>query len=68
MIKTNNAKSLQLQALLRAFEAKDRNVAERNYKRINFWSVVNVIVMIGVFFIQVLMVRHMFSDERKVRT
>ena len=67
-IRSNNAKTLQYQALLRAFEAKDRNVAERNFKRINFWSVVNIIVMLAVLGVQVAMVRNMFSDNRKVRT
>jgi len=64
----NNAKTLQHQALLRAFEAKDRNIAERNLKRINFWSIVNIVVMLSVLGIQVLMVRNMFTDNRKVRT
>ena len=67
-IKSNNAKVIQLQGILRAFEAKDRSLAERNFTKINFWSVVNIIVMLSVFALQVFMVRNMFSDKRKTRT
>jgi len=53
VIKTNNAKTVQLQSLLRVFEAKDRNVVERNFYRINLWSVINMVVMATVFVLQV---------------
>jgi len=67
-IKTNMAKTIQTQSLLRVFEAKDRSVVERNYERINFWSGFNLVVMGIVFFLQVYMIKSMFSDDRKVRT
>merc|ERR1712168_460433 len=67
-IKTNRAKTIQTQSLLRVFEAKDRSVVERNYERINFWSGFNLVVMCIVFFLQVYMIKSMFSDDRKVRT
>ena len=68
VIKTNNAKTVQLQSLLRVFEAKDRNVVERNFYRINLWSVINMVVMATVFVLQVVMVKGMFSDKKKVVT
>nr|XP_009859742.1 transmembrane emp24 domain-containing protein 1-like isoform X2 [Ciona intestinalis] len=67
-IKSNNAKITQYQVMLRAFEAKDRNVVERNFMRINFWSLTNIVVMLSVFALQVFMVRNMFNDKQKVRT
>ncbi|XP_076823524.1 transmembrane emp24 domain-containing protein 1-like isoform X1 [Clavelina lepadiformis] len=67
-IKSYQSKVIQLQGLLRAFEAKDRNIVERNFNRINFWSVTNIFIMLVVFSLQVYMVRNMFSDKKKVRT
>lgn len=67
-IKSNMAKTIQVQSLLRVFEAKDRSVVERNFERINFWSCLNMIVMCSVFFLQVYMIRSMFSDDKKIRT
>jgi len=67
-IKTNMAKTIQIQSLLRVFEAKDRNIVERNFERINIWSLINVVVMLTVLFLQVFMIRNMFDDGKKVRT
>ncbi|XP_039254483.1 transmembrane emp24 domain-containing protein 5-like isoform X2 [Styela clava] len=68
VIRSNLGKTSQLQGLLRAFEAKDRGIAERNFERVNFWSALNIIVMLVVLSLQVYTVRSMFSDNRKVRT
>lgn len=67
-IKSNMAKTIQVQSLLRVFEAKDRGIVERNFERINVWSGINMVVMVSVFLLQVMMIRNMFSDEKKVRT
>jgi len=67
-IKANNARTIQLQSVLRVYEAKDRNVVEHNFLRINIWSMINVFVMLLVFGLQVFTVRNMFSDKKKVRT
>lgn len=64
----NNRKSMKLQILFRHREAKDRNIAESNYWTISFWSIVSMVVMSGVFSVQVYMVRNMFNDKRKIRT
>ena len=53
-IKTNHGKTLQYQAMLRAFEAKDRSVMEHNYERVNFWSLVHLCAMVGTAMLQVI--------------
>ncbi|XP_041032956.1 transmembrane emp24 domain-containing protein 1-like [Carcharodon carcharias] len=65
---TKLAKSVQIQAILRAFEARDRNLQEGNLGRVNFWSAVNVGVMLMVSFVQVYMLKSLFDDHRKVQT
>ncbi|XP_078091057.1 transmembrane emp24 domain-containing protein 1-like [Mustelus asterias] len=65
---TKLAKSVQIQAILRAFEARDRNLQESNLGRVNFWSAVNLGVMLVVSFVQVYMLKSLFDDRRKVQT
>ncbi|KAM3619873.1 uncharacterized protein V6R79_014963 [Siganus canaliculatus] len=67
-VKSRLGKSMHIQTVLRAFEARDRNLQESNYDRVNFWSVVNLIVMMMVSTVQVYLVRSLFDDKRKVRT
>merc|ERR1719495_59863 len=67
-IKTNMAKTIQTQSLLRVFEAKDRSIVERNFERINLWSFVFLVVMGTTFLLQIFMIKNMFSDDKKVRT
>ena len=52
-IKVNHGKTLQFQAMLRAFEAKDRNVIEHNYERVNFWSMIHLLAMVATAIFQV---------------
>uniref|UniRef100_A0A3B1JJ60 Transmembrane p24 trafficking protein 5 n=1 Tax=Astyanax mexicanus TaxID=7994 RepID=A0A3B1JJ60_ASTMX len=61
-------KSLQIQTVLRAFEARDRNLQESNYERVNVWSCTNVVLMVVVSCIQVYLLRSLFDDKRKTRT
>merc|ERR1711990_534746 len=63
-IKTNHGKTLQYQAMLRAFEAKDRSVMEHNYERVNFWSFVHLCAMVGTAMLQVYMLRSMFNTKQ----
>ncbi|KAK7889326.1 hypothetical protein WMY93_024886 [Mugilogobius chulae] len=44
-VKARLSKSVHIQTALRAFEARDRNLQESNFERVNFWSTTNVIVM-----------------------
>lgn len=61
-------RSIQMQALLRAFEARDRNLQESNLGRVNFWSAVNLGVLVLVAFLQVYLLKSLFEDKRPVRT
>ncbi|XP_020375529.1 transmembrane emp24 domain-containing protein 1-like [Rhincodon typus] len=65
---TKLAKSVQIQAILRAFEARDRNLQEGNLDRVNFWSAINLGVMLVVSVVQVYMLKSLFDDRRKVQT
>ncbi|XP_062251812.1 transmembrane emp24 domain-containing protein 5 [Platichthys flesus] len=67
-VKARLGKSVQIQTVLRAFEARDRNIQESNYDRVNIWSVINLLVMMMVSAVQVYLVRSLFEDKRKVRT
>ncbi|CAJ1060100.1 transmembrane emp24 domain-containing protein 5 [Xyrichtys novacula] len=67
-VKARLGKSVQIQTVLRAFEARDRNLQESNFDRVNFWSVINLIVMMLVSGVQVYLVRSLFDDKRKIRT
>ena len=52
---------------LRAFEARDRNVAESNFSRVNFWSVCHVVALLITGMIQVITVRSLFDDKSVLR-
>uniref|UniRef100_A0A8C9TZE3 Phosphatidylinositol glycan anchor biosynthesis, class C n=1 Tax=Scleropages formosus TaxID=113540 RepID=A0A8C9TZE3_SCLFO len=67
-VKARLGKSLQIQTVLRAFEARDRNLQESNYERVNLWSCTNLIVMVVVSGVQVYLLRSLFDDKRKSRT
>ncbi|KAM7393924.1 hypothetical protein PAMP_020758 [Pampus punctatissimus] len=61
-------RSRQMQTVLRAFEARDRNLLEDNLWRVSFWSCASVLVMLCVAFTQVYTVRKLFDDRRRVCT
>lgn len=46
-------RSRQMQTVLRAFEARDRNLLEDNLWRVSFWSCACVLVMLCVALTQV---------------
>lgn len=48
----------QLQSQLRAVESRDRSIMESNFERVNFWSFVNLFVMIFVSGLQVSILEH----------
>merc|ERR1711976_451542 len=60
-MKLNMAKTSQIQNLLRAFEAKDRNLIEANRQRVDSWSIIHLTVMAGTAFLQVYLLRSMFN-------
>ncbi|XP_062991917.1 transmembrane emp24 domain-containing protein 5 [Elgaria multicarinata webbii] len=67
-VKSRLSKSIHIQAFLKAFEARDRNIQESNFDRVNFWSMVNLAVMVVVSAVQVYMLKSLFEDKRKNRT
>ncbi|CAB1324177.1 unnamed protein product [Coregonus sp. 'balchen'] len=63
-VKARLGKSLQIQTVLKAFEARDRNLQESNYDRVNMWSMTNLLVMMLVTGVQVYLIRALFDDKR----
>ncbi|KAL1005445.1 hypothetical protein UPYG_G00059240 [Umbra pygmaea] len=59
-------KSRQMQTVLRAWEARDRNLLEDNLWRVSFWSCSCLVVMLVVSLSQVYTVRRFFTDKRRV--
>lgn len=45
------------------FEVHDRLLVEKNFERINFWSIVNLVLMITVTIIQVVTIRSLFESK-----
>jgi len=67
LIRERVTKSRQLQEQIRAHEFRDRSIAEHNFERVNFWSVVQVGIMIFAGLAQVLMIRSIFDEKSPVR-
>ncbi|XP_044734919.1 transmembrane emp24 domain-containing protein 5 [Chrysoperla carnea] len=55
-----------IQDLIRTHEARDRNVAEENFYRVNTWSIFQIVIMIIVGIIQVVMVKSLFDNSSYV--
>ena len=56
----------QMQDIMRAHEARDRNFVESNFELVNLWSIIQVIVMVLVGGLQVYLVRSLFDDKNRV--
>lgn len=54
------------QAQKRANEARDRNLQEHNFNTVNTFSIVSIVVMLIVGFIQVVMVRSLFEERSRL--
>lgn len=52
-IRAHLTKSRFMQDQLRAYEARDRNLAENNCTKVNTWSMINITVMVVTGMIQV---------------
>ncbi|CAG5104976.1 Oidioi.mRNA.OKI2018_I69.chr1.g1722.t1.cds [Oikopleura dioica] len=63
-MKTNLIRTAQFQAILRAFESKDRNILEANLKRVNNWSTIHMVVMLVAAILQVCILRSFFSSKQ----
>ncbi|KAI4877504.1 hypothetical protein NFI96_027202 [Prochilodus magdalenae] len=62
-VQRNLEHSSQAQAVLRAFEARDRYLLEDNLWRVSFWSSVNLLLVLTVACIQVYAVRRLFYNS-----
>uniref|UniRef100_A0A224YWU1 Protein ERP2 n=1 Tax=Rhipicephalus zambeziensis TaxID=60191 RepID=A0A224YWU1_9ACAR len=51
----------------RAHEARDRNVQEHNFTRVNQFSMLFIVVMLVVGTVQVIMVRSLFEERSRLR-
>ena len=60
-MKMNMVKTGQIQNLLRAFEAKDRNLIEANQQRVDSWSMIHLSVMVSTAVLQMYLLRSMFK-------
>ena len=67
LIRERVTKSRQLQEQIRAHEFRDRSIAEHNFERVNFWSIVQVGIMIFAGLAQVMMIRSIFDEKSPVR-
>ncbi|XP_035795982.1 transmembrane emp24 domain-containing protein 5-like [Anopheles albimanus] len=64
-VRNNLTKARQLQDMLRSHEARDRNIAEENYFKVNVWSFFQILVMIAVGVLQVFMVKSLFDTDSR---
>lgn len=55
------------QDVKRAHEARDRNVQEHNFIRVNQFSMLFIVVMLSVGAVQVVMVRSLFEERSRLR-
>lgn len=62
----NLERAQRLQSIFRAYELMDRSLMENNFERVNFWSIISIILMITVGFIQVYMIKSLFEDKSKI--
>jgi protein ERP2 len=51
------------QNVFKNFEVHDRILVENNFERINFWSIINLTLMITVTIIQVITIRSLFESK-----
>ncbi|KAJ8956755.1 hypothetical protein NQ314_006629 [Rhamnusium bicolor] len=65
-VRNHLTKVRHLQDLIKSSEARDRNVAEENYFKVNTYSFLQLILMIIVGIIQVVMVKSLFDERSKV--
>ena len=62
-VKVRLDKSQQNQNMLRAHEMRDRSVQESNFERVNFWSAIQLGLMITVGLVQVILIRSLFEEK-----
>jgi len=63
VVKKDLDKSREILRVLKAIESRDRSLAESNFERVNFWSGIQLFVMVSVGLVQVLMIRGLFEEK-----
>jgi len=66
-VRINVGKIRHFQFMLGAQMSKDTHQVDGNLERINFWSVVHLLIMVVVGFTQVFMVKQLFEDKSMVK-
>ena len=67
-IQINLQKSSQTQKLFAAIASRDRSIVEINFERVNFWSTVQLIIMLTAAAVNVVVIRGLFGDRRAAAT
>ncbi|XP_005189219.1 transmembrane emp24 domain-containing protein 5 [Musca domestica] len=65
-IRMQMTKARQIQDMLRSHEARDRNLAESNFIKVNTWSLFQICAMIAVGLLQVFLVRSIFDTNTRM--
>lgn len=65
-VRNNLNKVQHLQEVLKSHEARDRNIAEENFFKVNTWSIIQIFVMLSVGLVQVVMLKSLFDNTSKV--
>jgi protein ERP2 len=66
-VENNLQRSIQIQRQFASVELRDRSIQEYNFERVNFWSGVQLFIMVSVSIANVLMIRGLFDDRRRVK-
>jgi len=64
-IKDRLHKSTQVQKMFSVAESRDRSVLEHNFERVNFWSAVQLVVMVTAGVVNVVLIRWLFTDHSR---
>ncbi|XP_018576390.1 transmembrane emp24 domain-containing protein 5 [Anoplophora glabripennis] len=64
-VRNHLTKVRHLQDLIKSTEARDRNIAEENYFKVNTYSFLQLLLMMAVGLIQVVMVKSLFDEQSK---
>ena len=51
------------QNVFKNYEGHDRLIVEKNFERVNFWSITHLVLMITVTVIQVVTIRSLFESK-----
>ncbi len=66
LIHDNLESAKTIQTLFKAFERIDTFLMGKQLERVNFWSAVNICIMLVVGVIQVIMIRSLFEERSKL--